>query len=45
MADDLQQVGCFKEQWNHKFGEKHTTKEKFWLNKVLFVVYLYNALW
>ena len=35
----------FKGQWNHKFDEKHTREEKFWLNKVLFVVYLYNALW
>ncbi|XP_021028366.1 serpin B4-like isoform X2 [Mus caroli] len=23
----------FKGQWNHKFDEKHTTEEKFWLNK------------
>ncbi|XP_021054076.1 serpin B4-like isoform X4 [Mus pahari] len=23
----------FKGQWNHKFDKKHTTEEKFWLNK------------
>ena len=34
----------FKGQWNHKFDEKHTTEEKFWLNKVLLAVYLHNAL-
>lgn len=35
----------FKGQWDHKFDEKHTTEDKFWLNKVLLAVNLYNAIW
>ena len=32
----------FKGQWNQKFKEEHTAEEKFWLNKVLSVIYVYN---
>ena len=32
----------FKGQWNQKFKEEHTAEEKFWLNKVLSVISVYN---
>ena len=32
----------FKGQWNQKFKKESTVEEKFWLNKVLSVIYVYN---
>ena len=32
----------FKGQWNQKFQEESTAEEKFWLNKVLSVIYVCN---